>query len=230
MEKQMSFTDYEYSLRKRKTKREEFLECMDEIMPWDEIVAIIEPYYYNKVGRKARDIETMFRMFLLQRWYSLSEEAVEDSIYDSYAMRKFMHLNFVEDSVPDGIINNPSRLSDEDYEIMKKHPVMGAKILSNIKEMPDLSIGARWHHEKYNGKGYPDGIAGENIPEQARIIAVADAYDAMTSYRSYREPMPQEKVKEEFEKNSGTQFDPRFAGIMLEMINEDKNYDMREKK
>ena len=102
MEKQMSFTDYEYSLRKRKTKREEFLECMDEITPWDEIVAIIEPYYYkNKVGRKARDIETMFRMFLLQRWYSLSDEAVEDAIYDSYAMRKFMHLNFMEDSVPD---------------------------------------------------------------------------------------------------------------------------------
>lgn len=102
MGKQMSFTDYEYSLRKRKTKREEFLECMDEITPWDEIVAMIEPYYYkNKVGRKARDIETMFRMFLLQRWYSLSDEAVEDAIYDSYAMRKFMHLNFMEDSVPD---------------------------------------------------------------------------------------------------------------------------------
>ena len=102
MGKQMSFTDYEYSLRKRKTKREEFLECMDEITPWDEIVALIEPYYYkNKVGRKARDIETMFRMFLLQRWYSLSDEAVEDAIYDSYAMRKFMHLNFMEDSVPD---------------------------------------------------------------------------------------------------------------------------------
>ena len=102
MGKQMSFTDYEYSQRKRKTKREEFLECMDEITPWDEIVALIEPYYYkNKVGRKARDIETMFRMFLLQRWYSLSDEAVEDAIYDSYAMRKFMHLNFIEDSVPD---------------------------------------------------------------------------------------------------------------------------------
>lgn len=102
MGKQMSFTDYEYSQRKRKTKREEFLECMDEITPWDEIVALIEPYYYkNKVGRKARDIETMFRMFLLQRWYSLSDEAVEDAIYDSYAMRKFMHLNLMEDSVPD---------------------------------------------------------------------------------------------------------------------------------
>ena len=96
--------------------------------------------------------------------------------------------------------------------------------------MPELSIGARWHHEKYNGKGYPDGIDGEKIPEQARIIAVADAYDAMTSYRSYRDPMPQKKVREEIEKYSGTQFDPRFASIMLEMIDEDKNYDMREKK
>ena len=75
---------------------------MDEITPWEEIVAIIELYYYkNKVGRKARDIETMFRMFLLQRWYSLSDEAVEDAIYDSYALRKFMHLNFMVDSAPD---------------------------------------------------------------------------------------------------------------------------------
>ena len=71
---------------------------------------------------------------------------------------------------------------------------MGAKILDNIKEKTDLSMGARWHHEKYGGGGYPDGIAGEEIPEQARIIAVANAYDAMTSYRSYRDPMPQETL------------------------------------
>ena len=102
MDKQMSFTDYEYSFRKRKTKREEFLECMDAITPWDEIVAMIEPYYYHNVrGRKARGIETMFRMFLLQVWYSLSDEGLEDAIYDSYAMRKFMHLDFMTESVPD---------------------------------------------------------------------------------------------------------------------------------
>ena len=82
MDKQMNFTDYEYSLRKRKTKREEFLDCVDEITPWDEVVAMIEPYYYhNKEGRKARDIETMFRMYLLQTWYNLSEDALEDTIY-----------------------------------------------------------------------------------------------------------------------------------------------------
>lgn len=99
---QISFTDIEYSGRKRITKREQFLDCMDEIIPWDEVVTLIKPYYYNNTkGRKAIPIETMFRMFLLQKWYSLSDEALEDAIYDSYAMRKFMHLDFVHDSTPD---------------------------------------------------------------------------------------------------------------------------------
>ena len=131
--------------------------------------------------------------------------------------------------VPDAVINKPGRLTDEEYDIIKKHPVMGATILENIKEKRELAIGARSHHEKYGG-GYPDGIKGEEISEQARIIAVADAYDAMTSYRSYRDPMPQEKVRSEIEKGKGTQFDPQFADIMLEMMNEDKKYDLREKK
>lgn len=132
--------------------------------------------------------------------------------------------------VPDAVINKPGRLTDEEYELIKKHPVIGANILSNIKEKPELAIGAKWHHERYGGNGYPDGIKGEEIPEQARIIAVADAYDAMTSSRSYRDPMPQERVIKEIRDGSGTQFDPRFADIMLEMISEDKNYDLREKK
>ena len=131
--------------------------------------------------------------------------------------------------VPDAVINKPGRLTDEEYDIIKKHPVMGATILENIKEKRELAIGARSHHEKYGG-GYPDGIKGEEISEQARIIAVADAYDAMTSYRSYRDPMPQEKVRSKIEKGKGTQFDPQFADIMLEMMNEDKKYDLREKK
>ncbi|MBO4415162.1 MAG: response regulator [Lachnospiraceae bacterium] len=131
--------------------------------------------------------------------------------------------------VPDGVINKPGGLSDEEFEKIKTHPVMGARILQNISEMPNLVTGARWHHERYNGKGYPDGLAGEDIPEEARIIAVADAYDAMTSNRSYRGLIPQEKVKGEFEKGSGSQFDPKFASIMLQMIEEDKDYNMREK-
>lgn len=131
--------------------------------------------------------------------------------------------------VPDAIINKPDRLTDEEYSIIKKHPVMGAEILKNITEFPKLITGARWHHERYDGKGYPDGISGEEIPMEARIIAVADAYDAMSSKRSYRDALPQTRVRAEVEKGKGTQFDPVFAQLMLEMIDEDTDYQMREK-
>ena len=130
--------------------------------------------------------------------------------------------------VPDSVINKPGRLNDEEFAYIKRHPVIGSQILKNIKEMPKLSIGARWHHERYDGSGYPDGLKGEEIPEEARIVAVADAYDAMSSKRSYRNIMPQEKIREEIKKGIGTQFDPRFAEIMLKMIDEDTNYSMRE--
>lgn len=132
--------------------------------------------------------------------------------------------------VPDAVINKPAKLSDEEFEIIKTHPAMGAKILENIQEMPTLARGAKWHHEKYDGSGYPDKISGEDIPEEARIIAVADAYDAMTSYRSYRDPLPQDVVKEEIVKGKGTQFDPAFADIMLEMMENDTDYRMKEQK
>ncbi len=130
--------------------------------------------------------------------------------------------------VPDAVINKPGRLTDEEYEIIKTHPTRGAKILQNIEEMPKLATGAHWHHERYDGKGYPDGLSGENIPEEARIIAVADAYDAMTSNRSYRGVIPQDVVKGELIKGSGTQFDPRFAAIMLDIIAEDPDYTLHE--
>ena len=130
--------------------------------------------------------------------------------------------------VPDAVINKPAKLNDEEYELIKNHPVMGAKILSNIKEMPTLATGARWHHERYDGTGYPDGLKEEEIPEEARIIAVADAYDAMSSHRSYREPLAQNVVRKEIEKGRGTQFDPGIAEVMLSMIDEDHSYTMRE--
>jgi putative two-component system response regulator len=100
--------------------------------------------------------------------------------------------------------------------------------LSKIDDLPELKVGARWHHERYDGRGYPDGLAGDAIPEVARIIAVADAYDAMTSNRSYRAVLSQEHVRAEIERCKGSQFDPRFADIMLAMIDEDADYAMRE--
>ncbi len=131
--------------------------------------------------------------------------------------------------IPDAVINKPGRLNDEEYAIIKTHPVMGAKILENIEGKQRLAIGAKWHHERFDGKGYPDGLAGAAIPEEARILSVADAYDAMTSKRSYRDVLSQEYVRNEIEKGRGTQFDPEFAAIMLGMIDEDKDYNMREK-
>ena len=100
--KQQTFSDFEYSNRKRKTKREVFLEIMDEIIPWDEWVSIIMPFYPSgKRGRPPKGIELMLRMYLLQIWFNLSDEGTEDAIYDSYAMRKFVGINFLEQDVPD---------------------------------------------------------------------------------------------------------------------------------
>ena len=130
--------------------------------------------------------------------------------------------------VPDAVINKPGKLTDEEYDEIRKHPLIGARILGNIRDMPSLAEGARWHHERYDGHGYPDGLKGDSIPEKARIIAVADAYDAMTSNRSYRSRMDQTKVREELERGKGAQFDPRFAEIMIRMIQEDPEYTLRE--
>jgi len=130
--------------------------------------------------------------------------------------------------IPDSIIKKSEKLTYKEFEIIKTHPVIGAHILQSINEMQELSYGARWHHERYDGTGYPDKLMGGEIPEQARIIAVADAYDAMTSKRSYRAELPQEIARSEIEKGKGTQFDPIFADIMLAMIDEDKEYLMKE--
>ena len=130
--------------------------------------------------------------------------------------------------VPDEIINKPGRLTDEEYEIIKTHPVIGSEILKNISEIPGLCVGTRGHHERYDGRGYPDGLKGEEIPIQARVIAVADAYDAMTSNRSYRSLLPQDVVRQQIVEGRGTQHDPKISDIMLSMIDEDVNYTMHE--
>jgi len=161
-----------------------------------------------------------------------SREIARRAGYEGNRLEDIYMMGLLHDvgkiGIPDAVINKPARLTDDEYDVIKTHPIMGARILGNIKEMPKLANGARWHHERFDGRGYPDKLSGENIPEEARIIAVADAYDAMTSHRSYREPLPQGVVRAEIEKGRGSQFDSRFASIMLEMIDEDTEYNMRE--
>jgi putative two-component system response regulator len=130
--------------------------------------------------------------------------------------------------IPDGIINKDGALTEEEYQLIKSHPVIGSDILKNISELPNIGIGARSHHERYDGSGYPDGLKGEEIPEEARIIGVADTYDAMTSRRSYRDVLPQAVVRDEIEACKGKQIDPRIADVMLQMIDADTEYHMHE--
>ena len=131
--------------------------------------------------------------------------------------------------IPAAVINKPGKLTDEEYEMLKIHPVTSYHILKDIYDDKTIALGAKFHHERYDGKGYPNGLTGDNIPEIARIIGVADTYDAMTSNRSYRMSLSQQMVRSEIEKGKGTQFDPEIADIMLQMIDEDKGYNMREK-
>ena len=131
--------------------------------------------------------------------------------------------------IPDWIINKQDKLTEEEYAEIKKHPQIGYEILKNITIMPKLKSGVRWHHERIDGKGYPDGLTGDDIPEYAKIISVADAYDAMTSNRSYRSSLPQNQVRAEIENQKGTQFDLTVADKMLEIIDADVDYQLREK-
>ncbi|MBO4856996.1 MAG: HD-GYP domain-containing protein [Treponema sp.] len=130
--------------------------------------------------------------------------------------------------VPDWIINKRDNLTDEEYQVVKEHPEIGYEILKNITTMPDLEVGVRWHHERLDGKGYPDGLSEAEIPEFARIISVADAYDAMTSNRSYRKYLPQSVARSEIFKGIGTQFAPEVAEKMIELIDADTEYTMHE--
>ncbi len=124
--------------------------------------------------------------------------------------------------IPDAVLNKPGKLTTEEYQVMKGHTTAGADILKDIDMINGLDIGAKYHHERLDGKGYPDGLVGDEIPLIARIIAVADAYDAMSSNRVYRRHLPKDKILAELENGKGTQWDPECTDVMIQLIKEDK--------
>ncbi len=145
---------------------------------------------------------------------------------DIYAMGLLHDIGKI--GVQESIINKNGSLTEEEFAEIRSHTVIGWDILKTITEIPGLSTGARWHHERYDGNGYPDGLSGEDIPREARIICVADSYDAMTSKRSYSHPKPQPDVRAEIIRCSGTQFDPKIADVMVRIIDEDDQFLLRE--
>ena len=124
--------------------------------------------------------------------------------------------------IPDSILEKAGNLSDEERLIVQKKPEYGAQILSSITEYPFLESSALCAYERYDGQGYPRGIKGDDIPEFSRIIAVADAYDSMTTKKRFRDPLSYPVVREEFVKMGGQQFDPKYAELMIQVMDEDK--------
>ena len=149
--------------------------------------------------------------------------------YEGEELDKVYYVALLHDcgkiGVPDNILGKPGRLTAEEFEIIKSHTTNGSKILSHFKSLPNVNEGARFHHERYDGKGYPEGRKGEDIPLIARMICVADSFDAMNSNRVYRKKLTKEEIIQEIENNRGTQFDPKIADIFLKLIKNGKIWD-----
>ena len=118
--------------------------------------------------------------------------------------------------IPQSILCKPGKLTDEEYDIMKKHPEQGEKMISDVKQLSIIADWLKSHHERWDGRGYPSGLKGEEIPLSARIIALADTYDAMTSTRSYRKALTHQDAIAEIQRCSGSQFDPKLAQIFVD--------------
>lgn len=149
---------------------------------------------------------------LIARGLGMSEEEIENV----HTVALLHDIGKV--GVADAILNKPGKLTDEEFALMKAHATIGSEIIKNVETIHDIYNGVRYHHERYDGRGYPEGLQGENIPYIARIIAVADAFDAMTSNRVYRKHLPMEKVLSELETGCGTQFDPEISAKMIGLL------------
>ncbi len=123
--------------------------------------------------------------------------------------------------IPERILSKPGPLSEEEWAVMKTHPAIGARIVEPIRFLGEAAVVIRHHHERFDGRGYPEGLRGEAIPLPARIFAVADAFDAMTSDRPYRPARPVERALEELVENRGTQFDPDVVGEFVALVEEE---------
>ena len=167
----------------------------------------------------AKDERTSQHSQRVAQYSVMIAEKLGFSSHDLESLRRTALMHDIgKIGIPDAILNKPARLTDEEYAIMKSHTIQGAKILSDFTLLDHVIEGAEFHHERYDGRGYPKGLQGEEIPLYARIIGVADAFDAMTANRVYRKQMDFGYVLGELEKGRGSQFDPAFVDILLKLI------------
>lgn len=142
------------------------------------------------------------------------QAGLDDGILENLRYAGYLH-DIGKIGIPDEVLGKPGRLTQEEWKLMKKHPIISAKILEPVRISDEVKAAIRHHHERFDGKGYPYGLAGETIPLEARILAVADSFEAMTSTRPYREALTDEQAVAELVKCSGTQFDPEIVRHFL---------------
>ncbi|MGN1373215.1 MAG: HD domain-containing phosphohydrolase [Candidatus Coproplasma sp.] len=161
-----------------------------------------------------------------QRVSEYATELAKQLGYSDEEVENIRYIALLHDigkiGIPDSVLKKTGRLTDEEYNVMKQHVDIGNRILKDNTAIKDLAKGAKYHHERYDGTGYTEGLKGENIPEIARIISIADAYDAMTSTRVYRPEMTEEQAVQQLIKNSGTQFDPAMVEAFLRILDKKK--------
>lgn len=167
----------------------------------------------------AIDAKDSYTLGHSERVALLCRMLAEAAGYDADTVERVYLAGLVHDvgkiGVPEAVLCKPGRLTDAEFDQIKKHPAIGATILRDIRQMDDLIPGVRYHHERWDGQGYPDGLAGMNIPDFGRLIGLADAFDAMSSDRTYRRAMSLDKALEEIRDNRGSQFDPGLADVFL---------------
>lgn len=178
---------------------------------------------------KAIDIKDQYTNGHSSRVAEYSKLLAQKLGYGAEEVERIHHIALLHDigkiAVPDEILNKAMPLTDEEYEVMKRHAQDGYDILKEIRSYPDMALGAGFHHESLDKTGYPNGCGREEIPFVARIVAVADTFDAMNSTRPYRVKMPMEKIVEELKRVSGTRLEPDIVKAMLELIEEQKLVD-----
>jgi len=196
----------------------------------------------------SRQVETLFRdaMRVLinllevkdEYTYSHSERVTAVALrigelleLDKWRMRDLELAGLLHDvgklAVRVDILQKPSSLTDSEYELVKQHPATGAAILQTVENAERIAAAVRHHHEWWDGSGYPDGVAGEDIPQLARILALADAFDSMAAGRPYRAVMPESEIVAELSRGSGTQFDPELAGLFVAALQSDPDFRRR---
>lgn len=168
-----------------------------------------------------KDLRTGLHATRLAEWAVLAAEnlGVDESELRDIEAASLLH-DIGKIGLPDSILLKPGKLSDEEFAITKKHPEYGWAILRSIPGFEKASLLVLHHHERFDGKGYPAGLAGENIPLGSRIVAVVDAFDAMISSRAYRDALPLEEVLRRLDANTDSQFDPKITPFFIELSKE----------